>query len=73
MLQGSVRRSGTKLRITAQLVNASDGMAVWGETYERAEADIFAIQDDIARAIVNALQLKCVCPLFAIRRSLLSH
>ena len=58
MLQGSVRRSGTRLRITAQLVNASDGMALWGETYEREEADIFAIQDDIARAIVNALQLK---------------
>ncbi|MDH3223519.1 MAG: tetratricopeptide repeat protein, partial [Gemmatimonadota bacterium] len=55
VLNGSVRRSGDRLRISAQLENTSDGFELWSETYERNTADIFAIQDDIARAIVSRL------------------
>jgi adenylate cyclase len=55
VLEGSVRRSGQRLRITAQLINASDGYHVWSETFERELQDIFDIQDEISRAIVRAL------------------
>ncbi len=58
VLEGSVRRAGEKLRITAQLVDTRDGYHLWSETYEREMKDVFVIQDDISRAIVNALQLK---------------
>ncbi len=57
VLEGSVRRAGDRLRVTAQLVNAQDGYHLWSEKYERKLEDVFAIQDDIARAIVGTLRL----------------
>ncbi|HLK65288.1 MAG TPA: protein kinase [Bryobacteraceae bacterium] len=58
VLQGSVRRSSNRIRVTAQLIAASDGGHLWSERYDREVADIFAMQDDIAAAIVAVLQLK---------------
>ncbi|MBI4545973.1 MAG: tetratricopeptide repeat protein [Gemmatimonadetes bacterium] len=58
VLEGSVRRSGNRLRVTAQLINVEDGYHLWSETYERELADVFAVQDEISRAIVDALKLK---------------
>jgi TolB-like protein/Tfp pilus assembly protein PilF len=58
VLEGSVRRSGTKLRITAQLINADTGYHLWSETYDRELTDVFAIQDEIASNVVDALRLK---------------
>jgi len=55
VLEGSVRRSGTKLRITAQLIRGSDGFHLWSETYDRELTDIFDIQDDIARSVADQL------------------
>ena len=57
VLEGSVRRAGNRIRITAQLINASDGFSLWGETYEREARDIFAVQDDITRRIVDVLKV----------------
>jgi TolB-like protein/Flp pilus assembly protein TadD len=57
ILEGSVRKSGERVRITAQLVDVSDGAHIWSETYDRTMNDIFAVQDDVAAAIVNALQI----------------
>lgn len=58
VLEGSVRRSGDQLRISAQLVNASDGYTLWSQTYDRQSKDVFAIQQEIAGAIANALKLQ---------------
>jgi serine/threonine-protein kinase len=58
VLEGSLRKAGNKLRITAQLVNVADGFPVWSEKYERDEADIFLLQDEISLAIVNKLKVK---------------
>ncbi len=58
VLEGTVRRSGSKLRITAQLVGTTDGLVRWSERYEREAKDVFAVQDDITAAIVSALELK---------------
>ena len=58
ILEGSVRRSGDQIRITTQLVNASNGYHLWSETYDRKLTDVFAVQDEIARAVVAALKLK---------------
>lgn len=55
VLEGSVRKSGSKLRITAQLIEAKSGFHLWSETYDRELVDIFAIQDEISMAIVEAL------------------
>ena len=60
LLEGSVRRSGSRLRITAQLVNVSDGYHLWSERYDRQLDDVFAVQDDIARAIVEKLKVKLI-------------
>ena len=57
VLQGSVRRSGNRVRVTAQLMSASDGYQLWSERFDRELDDIFAIQDDIARSIVEHLEL----------------
>jgi eukaryotic-like serine/threonine-protein kinase len=57
-LEGSVRRAGRRLRLSARLMNVSDGLTLWGETYEREVDDVFQVQDDIARAIVGALQIQ---------------
>jgi adenylate cyclase len=60
VLEGSVRKAGNRLRITAQLVNASDGYHLWSETYDRELKDVFEIQEEIARAIVEALRVELV-------------
>ena len=57
VLEGSVRRAGTRVRVTAQLVAAADGRQVWSERYDRELSDIFAVQDEIAAAIGGALRL----------------
>src|SRR5271168_1038848 len=58
VLEGSVRKDGNLLRVTAQLNSVADGYHLWSETYERELKDVFAVQDEIAKAIVNTLQLK---------------
>ena len=57
LLEGSVRKSENKLRITAQLIKAVDGYHLWSETYERELKDIFTIQDEIAKAVTTALSI----------------
>ena len=57
ILEGSVRRLGDRLRVTAQLVTTSDGFQVWTERYDRKVEDVFAVQDDITQAIVDALRI----------------
>ena len=57
VLEGSVRKSGERVRITAQLVDVSDGTHIWSESYDRTMTDIFAVQDDVAAAIIDALQI----------------
>jgi TolB-like protein/tetratricopeptide (TPR) repeat protein len=57
ILEGSVRKDGDQLRIVAQLVKASDGFHLWSKTYERPKGDVFAIQEDIARSVAEALQI----------------
>lgn len=58
ILEGSIRKANNRVRITAQLVKASDGFHLWSETYDRELTDIFAIQDEIARAITDALAIE---------------
>jgi len=58
VLEGSVRKSGNRLRITAQLINVADGYHLWSERYDREMQDIFDIQDEISLAIVGALKVK---------------
>ncbi len=60
VLDGSVRRSGSRLRVTAQLVNAGDGYHLWSERYDREMQDVFEIQEEIAGKIVSQLKLKLV-------------
>jgi TolB-like protein len=56
VLEGSVRKSGSKIRITAQLIDVSNGYHLWSETYDRELTDIFAVQDEITAAIIGALR-----------------
>jgi serine/threonine protein kinase/Tfp pilus assembly protein PilF len=58
VLEGSVRKSGDRLRITAQLVNVADGYRVWSERWDRRLEDIFDVQDEIAHAVVKALRVQ---------------
>ncbi len=58
VMEGSVRRAGGRLRITAQLIDGATGQHVWAERYDREASDIFAIQDEISKAIVKALRLR---------------
>ena len=58
VLEGSVRKAGNRLRITAQLINVSDGFHLWSERYDRDMDDVFAVQDDIARTVVEKLKVK---------------
>ena len=58
VLEGSLRREGNRIRISAQLIDTRDGFHLWSETYERELQDVFAMQDEITRAIVNALKIK---------------
>lgn len=57
ILEGSVRKSGKRIRITAQLINVEDGFHLWSDTYDRDLTDIFVIQDEISAAIVDALRI----------------
>ncbi|MEE9500434.1 MAG: protein kinase, partial [Candidatus Aminicenantaceae bacterium] len=58
VLEGSVRKAGNRLRITAQLINVADGYHLWSERFDRELEDIFAIQDDIAQSIVKTLKIE---------------
>ena len=58
VLEGSVRKVGNKIRLTAQLINVESGYHLWNETYDRQLEDVFAVQDEISRAIVEALKLR---------------
>ena len=58
VLEGSVRKAGKRLRITAQLIRADNGYHLWSQTYDRDGTDVFGVQDDIGRAVVSALQVK---------------
>lgn len=58
VLEGSVRKSGKRLRITAQLIRADNGYHLWSQSYDRDDTDILAVQDDIGNAVVNALHAK---------------
>jgi TolB-like protein/Tfp pilus assembly protein PilF len=58
VLEGSVRRSGDRIRVTAQLISAADGTHMWSERYDRSVTDVFAIQDEIAQEIAKALHMK---------------
>jgi TolB-like protein len=58
VLEGSLRREGNRIRITAQLVSARDGFHIWSDTFERELQGVFAVQDEITRSIVDALKIK---------------
>jgi adenylate cyclase len=58
VLEGSVRRDGNRVRITAELIDTCDGFTIWSETYEREMHGIFALQDEITRSIIDTLKLK---------------
>jgi TolB-like protein len=58
LLEGSVRKSGDQLRITAQLIRTDDGMHLWSKTYARELRDVFAVQDEISRDVARALSVK---------------
>jgi TolB-like protein/predicted Zn-dependent protease len=58
LLEGSVRRAGKRVRVTAQIVNIADGGHLWSETFDRSEADIFAVQDEVAKAVAQALRVR---------------
>jgi serine/threonine-protein kinase len=58
VLEGSLRRDGNRIRISAQLIDARNGFHLWSETYERELKDMFALQDEITASIVNALKIK---------------
>ena len=58
VLEGSVRRAGTRLRVTAQIVSVADGYHLWSETFDRDQADVFAVQDQVAKAVADAMKVK---------------
>ena len=58
VLEGSVQRAGDRLRVTAQLINTGDGFQLWSENFDRDAGDIFAVQDEVARAVVAALRVQ---------------
>ena len=58
VLDGSVRRAGQRIRVSAELTSTTDGRVLWSETYERALEDVFAVQDEITRSIVAALEVR---------------
>ena len=60
VLEGSVQKSGEQLRVTAQLIKTSDGLHLWSQSFDRSAKDIFAVQDEVARAVVAALEGKLV-------------
>jgi serine/threonine-protein kinase len=60
ILEGSVRKAGNRIRVTAQLINVSNGYHLWSERYDREMTDVFAIQDEISQAIVDNLRVRLV-------------
>jgi serine/threonine-protein kinase len=58
VLEGSVRRAGSRIRVTAQLINGGDGAHLWSERYDREMTDVFAVQDEISQSIAGTLELK---------------
>src|SRR5262245_46327689 len=68
LLEGSVRRAGNRIRVTAQLIKVADGFHLWSERYDREWTDIFAIQDEITYAIASALRLRLSVDVSAPRR-----
>jgi TolB-like protein/Flp pilus assembly protein TadD len=62
ILEGSVRKTGKRLRVTTQLINASDGYHLWSESYDRELEDVFEIQEEIAASVAAALELTLVAP-----------
>src|SRR4029079_11181224 len=62
VLEGSVRTSGRRIRVTAQLVRADSGYHVWSNTYDRELEDVFLVQDEIAAAVVDALKSRLMPP-----------
>ena len=62
VLEGSVRKAGARLRINAQLINAEDGYHLWSERYDRDMDDVFEVQDEIARTVVEKLKVKLLGP-----------
>jgi len=68
VLEGSVRKAGNRIRVTAQLIAARDGSHLWSERYDRELADVFAVQDEIAQAIATVLQVKLAGNAAPIRR-----
>jgi TolB-like protein/predicted Ser/Thr protein kinase len=68
ILEGSVRRAGSRVRITAQLITASDGSHLWSQRYDREMEDVFAVQDEVAAAIAGLLQSKLAVQPAAPRR-----
>ena len=68
VLEGSVRKAGNRIRVTAQLITAADGSHLWSERYDRELADVFAVQDEIAAAITGALQVTLSAASMPVRR-----
>jgi len=68
LVEGSVRRAGNRVRITAQLISASDGYHIWSRSYDRELEDVFAIQDEIAGAIADSLRVRLLGAAGAARR-----
>jgi serine/threonine-protein kinase len=60
VLEGSVRRAGNRLRVTAQLINTADGYQLWSESYDRQLTDVFEVQDELSRSIVSTLRPRLV-------------
>jgi TolB-like protein/DNA-binding SARP family transcriptional activator len=73
VLEGSVRKVGKRIRVTAQLIEAASGAHVWAERYDRDLEDVFALQDDVTRHIVGALQVKLAQVPVAVRTALAQH
>jgi TolB-like protein/DNA-binding winged helix-turn-helix (wHTH) protein len=70
LLEGSVRKSGDRLRVTAQLVNSRDGSQLWSQTYDRDLSDVLKMQDEIAASLVRALQIEVTASQFVSRPAL---
>jgi TolB-like protein len=73
VLEGSVRTSGDKIRVTVQLIRADTGYHVWSKTYDRNAEDIFKLQDEIAAAVVDALKVQLLAPWRSVRSHHLSN
>ncbi len=69
ILEGSVRKAGSRIRVTAQLIKVADGFHLWSETYDREMTDVFALQDEVTHAIADALRVKLSPETMAQRRS----